>query len=266
MTNQDNGEVRVAYLRPAQIQERLRRRAVVYVPVGPLEWHGPHLPLGVDPINAERVALAACARTGGVVWPTLFWGTERERPPEVLRNLGFEPDRHIVGMDFPGNSLPSAYCREETFGLLVREVLEQISRLGAQAAIIVNGHGATNHNEVLRRLATEFDRTTPLRVTVRMAMPRASIEAGTIAHAGGDETSLMQYYAPQTVALETLPPADRPIRYEDFAIVDGPGFDGKGRSDRVVEDDPRTRASAERGQAFFEQTVAEIVTMVRSME
>lgn len=259
-------EVRLAYLRPAQIRKRLNERPLVYVPVGPLEWHGPHLPMGVDPINAERVAWAVCAQTGGVVWPTLFWGTERERPPKMLRDLGLDPEAYIVGMDFPRNSLPSAYCHEETLGLLVREVLEQAAQLGARAVLIVNGHGAINHNDVLRRLAIEFTRARGLRVVVRMAMPQARLDAGTIAHAGGDETSLMMHYEPQTVSLAELPPPSQPIRYEEYAIVDGPGFEGRGRPDRTVEDDPRTRATAERGRAFFEQTVAEIVEMVKTLD
>jgi creatinine amidohydrolase len=258
-------ETRLAYLRPEQILERLYKMPVAYIPLGPLEWHGPHLPLGVDPLNAEQVALAACARTGGVVWPTLFWGTERERSPDILKNLGFTPDQYIVGMDFPGNPVPSAYCREETFGLLVRETLELVLRMGARYAVIVNGHGATNHGAVLQRLAEEFNRTTALRVLVRMAMPQRKIEDGTIAHAGRDETSLMLFYSPDTVSLASLPPANRPLRYQDFAIVDGPGFEGKGRPDRVVADDPRTETSAEKGKDLFEMTVSELVATIRDI-
>ncbi len=50
-----------------------------FLPVGPLEYHGPHMPVGTDGINATECARETCARLGkGVVFPTLFWGTERE--------------------------------------------------------------------------------------------------------------------------------------------------------------------------------------------
>jgi len=255
----------IARLRPEQIISILKRRPVIYIPVGPLEWHGPHLPLGVDPINAERVALAVCEKTGGLVWPTLFWGTERERPPQVLKNLGFKPDQHIVGMDFPNNPLPSGYCHEEVFAVLIRETLRLVGRMGARLAVIVNGHGAVNHYQVLQRLAVEFNNTTNLRVHVRIAFTEAGIKAGSIAHAGSDETSLMMYYDPASVDLSRLPSKDVPLRYQDFAIVDGPGFDGKGRPDKVVEDDPRTKAQAPKGEEIFRTVVEETAREVETL-
>ena len=30
---------------------------MAYVPIGPLEWHGPHLPVGVDMLHAHAMAL-----------------------------------------------------------------------------------------------------------------------------------------------------------------------------------------------------------------
>ena len=258
-------EHRLAYLRPEQVLARLRSAAVVYIPVGPLEWHGPHLPLGMDPLNAEQVALAACAQTDGLVWPTLFWGTERERSPEVLKNLGLDPNQHVVGMDFPGNPVPSAYCREEVLGMLVRETLRHVQLLGARIAVLVTGHGAVNHMAVLQRLAVEYNHTQPMRVRVCMAMPQKKITEGSIGHAGGDETSLMLFYHEAAVSLASLPPADKPMRYKDHAIVDGPGFDGRGRSDHVVEDDPRKNASAAKGRALFETTVAEFTAIIKGL-
>ncbi len=46
------------------------------------------------------------------------------------------------------------------------------------------------------------------------------IDAGSIAHAGSDETNLMLHYHPSTVDISTLPPKGQPFHYEDFAIVD----------------------------------------------
>jgi len=54
---------------------------MAFPPLGPLEWHGPHLPLGVDALNAEAVAWRVAQEVGGVVLPALYVDTERERPP-----------------------------------------------------------------------------------------------------------------------------------------------------------------------------------------
>ena len=257
---------RIAELRPREIQRRLAEAPVVYVPIAPLEWHGPHLPFGVDVFAAEAAAMGACQRTAGLVWPTLVWGTERERSPEQLASLGFDQTDYVVGMDFPKNSLPSAYCPEETLGLVVRESLHQVRSLGARLGVIVNGHGAVNHNWVLKRLEVEFNHTTDMRVYVRLAVPLAMLEAGEPGHADAYETSLMMYEHPDTVDLAQLPPHPEPLMYGDFAVVDHDGFTGQSPDGQVGDRaDPRVNASAEHGRALRQQIVDELVAEVEQL-
>ena len=120
-------------LRPGEIVAERDRCPVVYLPLGPLEWHSLHLPVGTDPLNAAHVAQQLAGRIGGVVLPTFYWGTERERSARENRNLGFEEDDYIVGMDFPNHLIKSLYCREESLALLIREAfngLIPITELG----------------------------------------------------------------------------------------------------------------------------------------
>ena len=42
-------------MRPSEILEAKERCSLIYLPIGPLEWHGPHLPFGVDPINFMNI-------------------------------------------------------------------------------------------------------------------------------------------------------------------------------------------------------------------
>jgi len=106
-------EVRVQFLRPGQIVAEKEKGSIVFLPLGPLEWHAPHLPLGTDPLNAQEASLRVAHKIGGVVLPTLFLGTERERSPEMLKSIGFKGDEYIVGMAFPENTIPSFYVPEE---------------------------------------------------------------------------------------------------------------------------------------------------------
>src|SRR5437763_1208058 len=64
---------RYAELRPEQLEAIMAVAPVAYVPWGALEWHGPHLPLGLDGFTAEGVAERDVQRTGGVLLPTTWW-------------------------------------------------------------------------------------------------------------------------------------------------------------------------------------------------
>src|SRR5215472_2204397 len=71
--------VQFELMRPPQIVEARERYPVAYLPLGPLEWHGPHLPMGTDAIHAHRVAVEVARRVGGVVFPGSRLGTRPRR-------------------------------------------------------------------------------------------------------------------------------------------------------------------------------------------
>jgi creatinine amidohydrolase len=59
-------------LAPSEIEARLAAAPILYLPCAPLEWHGPHLPVGLDGLVAHGACVRAAAKTGGLVMPT-FW-------------------------------------------------------------------------------------------------------------------------------------------------------------------------------------------------
>jgi len=61
-------------LRPDQLTAIVAESPVAFWPLGLLEHHGWHLPVGFDGLKAERVCRRIAARTGGVLLPTLWWG------------------------------------------------------------------------------------------------------------------------------------------------------------------------------------------------
>jgi creatinine amidohydrolase len=249
-------------LRPDEIIAERERCPVIYVPLGPLEWHARHLPFGTDPLNAQAVAREAARQTGGVVFPTLFWGTERERPPEKLRNLGLDEAAYVVGMDFPGISLPSMYAQEEVFAILIRQVLDHLVQSGYALIVLVNGHGGRNHKEVLSRLSVEYSAKTSARVLLTFALPKNSLQIA--GHAEAVETSVMLHLYPDLVDLGVLPPLDEPIQIKT-GIVDSATFAGQPTADHTLpgESDPRLHASEDRGQMLFKATVAEVTAAVK---
>src|SRR5436309_9900172 len=44
-------------MRPPEIAQARARLPLAFIPIGPLEWHGPHLPMGMDGLHAHTVAM-----------------------------------------------------------------------------------------------------------------------------------------------------------------------------------------------------------------
>lgn len=257
--------VQFELMRPPQIVEARRRCPVAYLPLGPLEWHGPHLPMGTDAIHAHRVAVEVAGRVGGVVFPPYFLGTDTVRPvdgPQSVRALGFEGHERIIGMDFPDNLVHSVYIEEGTLAVIVRELIRLIKQDPYRLVIMVNGHGAPNHQRALRRLAAEESspQTRVVFETTWGAPVPADLDPG---HAERGETAFIMAAIPSSVDLSALPPLDAPLRYRDFGIVNGAAFEGHPTTDFTVPrgSDPRY-ATSEEGTAALARAVERLARQV----
>jgi len=254
----ESAQVQAQFLRPEQILAVRRRTGLAFLPLGPLEWHGPHLPLGVDPLRAEMAAVELARVMGGVALPTLYMGTERERAPEMLRHIGFKGDEYVVGMDFPACGLRSLYCSEEMFGLVLRGWLDLIHRSwGFRRIVIVNGHGGENHLAVIARLRREYEAESELRVAA--VMPVLGFPHGDSGHATLEETETLMARYPECVNLSKLPRRGVPLRNLSWAIVDGDTFCGWRHTGTVAgAEDPRD-ANSRRGAMVFARTLRQLV-------
>jgi len=256
-------EKRIPFLRPEHIVKERERNAPIFLPVGVLEWHGPHLPLGVDGLRAEAAALYLAGMIGGVVLPVFYLGTERERSSSMLKNIGFSGEEFVVGMDFPGNSLKSLYFREETFAVFLRDLLEMIvTKWLFKNIVIVNGHGGENHLSVLQRLIREFTGRKLCRII--LLMPMLDYPSSSWSHATLEETATMMFLWPETVNLKVLPPKKKKLKNLDWAIVDDQTFRGKPQSDFTVsrKEDPRI-ATREAGRKFWVKTIKQLADYLK---
>ncbi|CAG9621160.1 creatininase family protein [Sutcliffiella rhizosphaerae] len=57
-----------------EVEKKIAISPIAILPIGAVEAHGPHLPLGTDNILAERLAEKVAARTNAFVLPTLPFG------------------------------------------------------------------------------------------------------------------------------------------------------------------------------------------------
>ncbi len=262
---------RVEYelMRPAEIAKERGRHPLVFIPLGPLEWHGPHLPLGTDALHAHAVAVRAARKVGGVVLPTYFTGTDTVRPsgpgPQSLAALGFTGNERIVGMDFPGNPVRSLYFEEGAFAVTVREILRLLKADGYKLLVIVNGHGAPNQKRALQRLAAEESELPHVQVVYMMPTAPMASESSDSGHAGRIETSIMMALTPESVDLTPLPPGEVSLRYRDYGIVDGKAFDGDPTPNFTLRRDADPRgASQELGRTALEAEVTHLADVVRA--
>lgn len=96
-------------------------RATCLVPVGIMEKHGPHLPLGTDLYECRETSLRAAAREYAIVFPPYYFGQIFEA-------------RHQPGT--------IAYSSPLILGLL-QETCDELARNGLKKIILVNGHGGS---------------------------------------------------------------------------------------------------------------------------
>lgn len=251
---------------PEDVLAARRRAAVVYVPVAPLEWHGPHLPLGTDGLLAHHVAVFAARETGGVVLPTLFVGTDSLRPPgrepEGLDALDLSDHEGVIGMDFPGFPVKSLYYHETVLGAVVRETIRLLKREPWALIVLVNGHGGPNHKRMLQRIAAEEDSPS---AGVLYAPAWAAHETLDPGHADRYEVSTVMAIEKDLVHVDRLPVRDVPLVYRDFGVVNGAAFNGQPTEGFKVpdHDDPRL-SSPEEGQAIVDAGVRQLVDLVTS--
>src|SRR4030095_4038544 len=134
-----SGSVKYFELRPAEFRKRLQEKALAYLPLGTLEWHGEHLPLGADAIQSEALMIEAARRFGGIVLPPIFLGPDRRTETA--------DQRFLVGMDTALSTQPhqqltgSAYwVSQPYFVSLIESILSQLKRAGFKM-VFADGHG-----------------------------------------------------------------------------------------------------------------------------
>jgi len=190
------GEVRCEYLRPGQLLHILEKFPVAYQPVGTLEWHGRHNPLGCDSIKVKALCEAAAKITGGVVMPPVYFSTDG------FKNAG---NGMGLGMDaFAGTMLPGSFYKadNELMKNLMLTACNNYLQRGFKLVVIVSGHNPRAQqylmDEVCYIMKTD-DGKEPVCFTMEYAVLDSDDPRRRTDHAGYYETSMMQALAPECV-------------------------------------------------------------------
>jgi len=235
-------------LLPHEILAFTKDASIAFLPIGSMEWHGPHMSMGMDTAHAYAVALGLAETMNGTALPPLYIGTEQPRTPDMLKKVGFSGTESVVGMDFPANTVKSMYWPEELFSAVVRQQALFLIELGFHTVVFVNGHGADNQIAALRRIAASLTEETHAKVINQLILTE---DCGVgVGHAGLLETAVMLALVPEGVDLAKLPDKPQKLKNVDFAIVDSETFASGGNEDFTVRYDPRD-ATAELGRSII---------------
>jgi creatinine amidohydrolase len=191
-------------------QQRIERDAPpILLPVGALEQHGPHLPLGTDALLSTAVAADAARRVGGLVAPALSYGYKSQ--PKCGGGNHFCGTTSVDAATLIGS---------------VRDAVREFARHGVKRLVLVNGHyenqwfliegidlglrdlGPGASMEVVRLEYWDFLTEKTLAAVFPDGFPGFALE-----HAAVLETSMMLHYHPSLVRVDLIPsdpPADFP--------------------------------------------------------
>ncbi len=186
-------------LRPAQFRHAISECPVAYLPLGPLEWHGEHLPVGSDALQAHSFFLRAAEELGGIVVPPLFLGPD-VRDAEGLIGMDTCP---VPGAPYPKQKLAgSAYwIDDDTFVNVLEACLENLARAGFKV-VVAHGHGPST--TVFRNHLAHWEVRFGLRL-IHLQNELEDEELGFMSdHAATNETSLMMALHPDWVDLSAI--------------------------------------------------------------
>jgi len=221
-------------LRPHQIRDALAKCSLIYLPLGTIEWHCEHLPVGLDALTAHGLCLNAAEQTGGLVWPPLYYGT---------------------GGGHGGFPWTVMMPDEAEIAALIRKTLLRLSDLGVARVVLFSGHFAEAQLAMIDSIAAHWNSTGKLTQVVATAVNRAEIDGFPPDHAGLFETTLLAGLAPELVDINQL----APIAVQDSKLD---RFDPASPIWGVVGADPR-EAAPMLPKALVERVVGSLIDFVK---
>ncbi len=236
-------------LTPKEFRLRIKEAPIAYLPLGTLEWHGEHLPLGADGIQSRGFFELLAKRVGGIVLPMLFLGPDRVNEKDGRKLFGMDVCRLKPGEEHyyeSGQLDGSAYwVPDQTFRLMLDGIMYQLARAGFK---VVVGHGHGPSTLAFGRYAPEWRESLGLECVNCWGSEYDREGLGIqVDHAAMNETSLVMALRPELVRMENLPADTRiwPV-----------GIGGK---------DPRLHASRELGEKILRIQLDRMAALIKNI-
>lgn len=204
MTRSKKNEVDTVWLQEMGWQQIQRYRekggGVVIIPVGSIEQHGYHLPLGTDSLVSIRLAEDAAKLAKAIITPPLWFG--------------WSP-HHLA---LPG----TISIRAEVLIEVLFDIMNSLATHGFDRFIIVNGHRIVNI-PWMQIAAERAQRELGVKVAIydpawMMKEIADQLGFGEIGHAEEIETSQMLHAMPHLVQMKKVKDYDRPPKRKLYHV------------------------------------------------
>ena len=183
-------KMRFEELSVPQIDALDRDKTILVLPLGSVEQHGRHMPVGTDTLLAQSVSLAAAETLPGrvAVLPPPWYGFSAHH------------------MRFPG----TVTLKAATLMAVVEDIVESLVSHGFRRILVVNGHGGNGGvvDVLASVLGHRFHGRARIACLTYFLLARDSIAAlrrskpGGMGHACEFETAMMLHVAPGLVAMD----------------------------------------------------------------
>ncbi len=241
-------------MRPDEIRKARENCAAAYLPMGILEWHGKHLPVGNDTLKAHKMAIHFAKEIGGLAMPPIWWGDhraaiaevvfgpdkftnlDRDHRPEIAEAYGLDLDRFYEDAERAEND-----GSWDLFDGVLRNSYFELYTLGFDVVVTISGHYPLR--TPADSAAEAFNALDKLRVISITGFELAEGYDGD--HAAKWETSMLMNLRPELVDMSKL---------DDDLTRQPTG---------VMGEDPRTSASPEYGKAGLDAITATLRGQVK---
>lgn len=224
-------------------------QGVGVIPVGVIEPHASHLPLGTDMLAAHWTACQAAEQEPAIVFPAYPWGINHE------------------GAHLPG----AVVLRRELAFALLENLCDEMGRNGLKKIVLLSGHGGNRHFlPLFVQTLMEQERQYCVYYAQLPFFEKAKevLETTETGHACEAETSTMLHVAPELVKMEEVPP--QPFtslkRNADLTAVGAYSpVDWYAMYPWMYVGDARP-ATAAKGKVLAEHRVAALVRLLRAIK
>lgn len=245
------------HLRRDQLVDVATGGGVAIVPTGSLEQHGTHLPVGTDSLLAEAVSREAAERA-------TQRGVDTVTFPAIW--TGFSPHHVPLGA--------TVTVSKETLLALLDDVCESLIEMGFRKILLVNGHGGNSPIVSLtagdlgtRQTEADVGELSYNTLASDLFPNLREGEPGSAYHGGEFETALLLHLYENLVEMDVAnDEPETPLTPYSGRDMFGGGPLGMRRTyDRLTDDGIRgepTEATAETGEALFEEVTSELAGLV----
>jgi creatinine amidohydrolase len=221
-------------------RDEIREDMIGLIPIGSIEQHGPHLPMGTDSIIAEYIAKSVEEKLSDkvILFPTIYYGVSIEHKGFPFLTISFQ-----------------------TAISLIKEILESaVSNLGIYKMIIVNGHGGNSYflPLVQREFNMLYNNAKVLIFNVFNEKEREIFDVKDL-HAGSIETSKIYVINEKLVKLEKINEIkDFNVKNGVFVIYSTKEANNYG----VINDNKPIQINTKLGRKVLDMAIEELINLI----